>query len=309
MIPKRTQKATGKFGVEKVQFGTHKVEKEGEIMAIAKPTITKQSTSTIIEVANAMKKNDCRRILIVDPGTGKIKGIVKAMDIIDFLGGGSKYNIVLDNYKGNFLSAINCPVSKIMGENFSSLKKSASIEDALKILIEKHTSLIPILDVDQTILGVVSETDLLPSPKFIGVDVEEVMQKDVVTATPNTEIADLCKIMVRNGYRRVPVVYEGKLVGVVTVFDVLGFLTKGDFKSFKAEEVLSEKVDAIMEKEVMTVQKDKDIGEVSKLVRETGKGGFPVVHKHELIGIITTSDIIRGAYNLNSMMKKQKEED
>lgn len=305
MIPKRTQKATGTFGVEK-QFGTHKVEKEGEIMTIAKPPITKQSTSTIIEVANAMKKNDCRRILIVDPGSGKIKGMVRAMDIIDFLGGGSKYNIVLNNYGGNFLSAINCPVSKIMSENFSSLKKSASIEDALKIIIEKHTSLIPVLDSEQKIIGVVSETDLLPAPKVIGVDVEEVMQRNVVIATPNMELIDLCKMMLRNGFRRVPVVHEGKLVGIVTLFDVLGFLTKGDFKSFKAEEVMSEKVENIMEKEVMTVQKDKDIGEVSKLVKETGKGGFPVVHKNELIGVITTSDIIRGAYNMNEMTKKEE---
>lgn len=300
MIPKRTQKATGTFGVEK-QFGTHKVEKEGDIMSIAKPPITKQSTSSVIEVANAMKKNDCRRILIVDPGSGKIKGIVRAMDIIDFLGGGSKYNIVLNNYGGNFLSAINCPVSKIMSEDFASLKKSESIEDAIKIIIEKHTSLIPVLDGDQKILGVVSETDMLPAPKFIGVEVEEVMQRSVVITTPHTSISDLCKMMLRNGYRRVPVVSEGKLVGIVTVFDVLGFLTKGDFKGFNAEDVLSEKVENIMQKEVMSVNKNKDIGEISKLVKETGKGGFPVTEKNELIGLITTSDIIRGAYQFNSM--------
>jgi len=294
-MSKRTQKATGRFGVEK-EFETHKVEKEGSIMTIAKVPITKQSTSSVIEVANAMKKNDCRRILIVDPGNGKIKGVVKVMDIIDFLGGGNKYNIVLKNYGGNFLAAINCPVSKIMNENFASLKKSDSIEDAVNIILKKHTSLIPILDRDEKILGVVSETDLLPTPESIGITVEEVMQKNVITTTPNTTIIDLCKIMLRNGYRRVPVISEEKLVGIVTVFDVLGFLTKGDFKAFKAEDVLSKKVESIMQKDVISVDKNKDIGEISKLVKETGKGGFPVTEKNKLIGLITTSDIIRGAY-------------
>ena len=112
-------------------------------------------------------------------------------------------------------------------------------------------------------------------------------------------ISDVAKIMVRNRLRRLPVISEDNLVGVVTAFDVLGFLEDGDYKGVFAEENLSTRVDEIMEKEVTTVDPDEDLNKVVGMVRESGYGGFPVVKDGEIIGIITTTDVLRWIYGQN----------
>jgi CBS domain-containing protein len=104
--------------------------------------------------------------------------------------------------------------------------------------------------------------------------------------------------MVRNRLRRLPVIAEDELIGIVTVFDVLRFLGYGEFRGMtKAEEILSEtRVEDIMAKKVVTMKPEDDISAVTKAVKEMGIGGFPVVEDGEIVGIVTTSDVISYVY-------------
>jgi len=292
----RTTKQTGKFGVRK-GFESRKAEqKEGDIMIIAKDPIVTYSTTPIIKVATLMIENDIRRVPIVDAGTKKVLGMAKAIDIVDFLGGGEKYNIILNNFNGNFLSAINSPIAKIASQNFMTLTKYDSIKDAIKIIIEKHTSLIPVVDEDGKILKVVTEKDIFPTLKNSNLKAGDIMQKNVITTTPNTTIKDLARMIVNTQKRRIPVVSYEKLVGIISVMDVLKFLREGEFKSIISEEVLSEKVDGIM-KNPEVVFLDTDVDYIISRMKETGFGGFPVVESNnKLAGIITTTDIIKALY-------------
>ena len=86
------------------------------------------------------------------------------------------------------------------------------------------------------------------------------------------------------------------MIGVITVSDILRFLGYGEFHGVNAEEVLSERVENIMSKDVITVGIDHDIADISKIVRETGIGGFPVVKDEKLIGLVTISDVIKAVY-------------
>ncbi|MBD3260486.1 MAG: CBS domain-containing protein, partial [Candidatus Altiarchaeales archaeon] len=89
----------------------------GSIMDVAsEKVIYTYHTTSIKEAADLMQENDVRRLPLVNAGTKKLEGIVAAVDILDFLGGGSKYNIILEDFQDNFLSAVNCPVDKIMEE-------------------------------------------------------------------------------------------------------------------------------------------------------------------------------------------------
>ncbi len=291
----RTPKQTGKFGVKK-GFESKKAErKDGEIMSIGKEPITVYATTPVIKVANMMIENDCRRIPIVDAGTKVILGVAKAVDIVDFLGGGEKYNIILNNFNGNFLSAINSPIAKIASQNFMTLTNYDSIKDAVNIMIEKHTSLIPVTDEDGKILKVVTEKDVFPTLKKSGVKAGDIMQRAVTTVTPKTTIKDLARIIVNTKKRRIPVVSDGKLVGIISVIDVLKFLKEGEFKSVMSEDVLSETVDKIM-KQPNVVFPDTDLDSIVTKMKEMNFGGFPVVEDSKLVGIITTTDVIKAFY-------------
>ena len=281
-------------------FKSHIVDKEGNVMLIAeKDIITTPPTNSIKNVAKLMKEHDFRRIPVTDAGTNRLEGMAVAIDILDFLGGGEKYNIIREDYNGNFLSAINCPIHKIMRQSPVFLDKKASIDDVVDIIISEHSSSISIVEdrENKEVIGIVTERDVLPTTDSFGVPVEDVMQKKCITSSPGMMISDVSKVMVRSHFRRLPVILEDNLIGIVTVFDILKFLGYGGFKGIDAEEILSTRIDDVMEKNVITLAPDQDIGEVSKLVRDTGKGGFPIIDDGKLIGIITTSDIIKEIYD------------
>jgi len=245
-----------------------------------------------------MKDSDVRRVPVIDAGTSRLEGMVAAIDILDFLGGGDKYNIIERDYYGNFLAAINSPVKKIMMPALY-LERRSSVADAADIVVGKRTSCIPIVDGarNMKVIGLVTERDLLPTAEDFGVRVRDVMRGDVITSSRGMMISDVSKIMVRNRLRRLPVIEDEKLVGVVTVLDVLGFLSRGNFKGVDAEENLSVRVEGVMEGNVVTVRPHDDLGVVCRLVRETGYGGFPVSEGGKLEGIVTTTDVLRWVYS------------
>lgn len=278
----------------------HAVPKEGDIMLIAeKNIVSTHPMNSIKNVAKLMEENDFRRIPVTNAGTERLEGVVVAMDILDFLGGGQKYNIIEKDYRGNFLAAINCPIQKIMKGKYPFLDKKASIDDVVEIMVKKRASAIPIIDKDDggKVIAIVTERDVLPVADKFGVTVRAVMQKKCITSSLGMMISDVSKIMVRNRLRRLPVIQEDRLIGIVTVFDVLRFLGYGEFHGVDAEEVLSERVERIMEKNVVTVNPEQDLAVVSRLVKDTNLGGFPVVEDDRLLGIVTTTDVIREIYS------------
>ena len=55
------------------------------------------------------------------------------------------------------------------------------------------------------------------------------MTKSTVTVTPNTDLAEVADLMLEQGVRSVPVVYEGRLVGIVTRRDMLRSISRADW--------------------------------------------------------------------------------
>ena len=283
------------------EFKTHIVDKDGEIMDVAeKNVITVSPLTTIKDVAALMKENDVRRLPVVDPGTKRLEGMARAIDILDFLGGGEKYNIITEDYAGNFLSAINAHLTKIMDEHPKYLDKKSSVEDAVNIMLDDHSSCIPIVENKNSmnLVALVTERDLLPPAVDFDVQIKDVMHKKVITSSLGMMMSDVSKIMVRNGLRRLPVVQLDSLVGVVTTFDILGYLRRGEYRGVDADENLSVRVEDIMQHEVVSVTPQQDMGDVCRLVKETGFGGFPVISEGKLKGIITTTDVFRWIYRL-----------
>ena len=285
------------------EFKSHLVDKEGDAMRIAeRDVVTTHPTNPIKNVARLMKEHDFRRIPVINAGTNRLEGLVVGIDILDFLGGGQKYNIITKDYNGNFLAAINCPVHKIMRTDHPFLDKKANIEDIIEVMTKKRTTAIPIVnDLDERkIMTIVTERDILPVADGFGVTIGEAMQRKCITSSLGMRLSDVSKIMVRNGLRRLPVIREDRLVGIVTVFDVLGFLGYGEFsteRGITAEQILEKTVvEDIMEENVIVVSPDDDLARVPDLVKETNRGGFPVVEDNTLVGIITTTDVIEELY-------------
>jgi CBS domain-containing protein len=274
--------------------------REGEIMTIAKsPVITMATTTPVYDGIRIMVKEGFRRIPIVDPGTKRLRGIVTASDIVNYLGGGEKFQIIQREHAGNFFKAINEPVRHIMTPEVISVYISAKISDAIDIMIKHKVGGLPVVDEESRVWAIITERDIVTifGGMISGAKVSDLMSKKVVTATPKTSILKAEKKMIKNGFRRLPIVSEGKLVGIVTIMDILRFFGSGKvfqhLQSGTIDHVLQTPVIETAVKDVVTVDRNVDVGEAAQLMWEKGIGALPVLENEKLIGIITERDFFK----------------
>lgn len=133
----------------------------------------------------------------------------------------------------------------IMSTDIVTVHPKDSIHSVAKVLAEKNTSGVPVIDDIGRIVGIVSEHDIvsyisrfddselevvdsmnLPHLAHIYLqisakEVEEIMTPEVITAKPITSIDHCAKLMTRNNINRIPIVEKGKLVGMVSRIDIL----------------------------------------------------------------------------------------
>jgi CBS domain-containing protein len=278
----------------------HSKRREGEIMTIAKsPVITMATTTPVYDGIRIMVKEGFRRIPIVDPGTKRLRGIVTASDIVNYLGGGEKFQIIQREHTGNFFKAINEPVRHIMTPEVISVYISAKISDAIDIMVKHEVGGLPVVDEESRVWAIITERDIVTifGGMISGAKVSDLMSKKVVTATPKTSTLEAEKKMIKNGFRRLPIVSEGKLVGIVTVMDILRFFGSGKvfqhLQSGTIDQVLQTPVIEAAVKDVVTVDRNVDVGEAAQLMWEKGIGALPVLENEKLIGIITERDFFK----------------
>lgn len=126
-----------------------------------------------------------------------------------------------------------------------SVGPDAPVKEAARLLVSHGFAVLPVVDANDRLLGVVSEADLLrnrllpdprdlihgrpsepprPAPPTVG----GVMTTDVLTAVPDTHTAELGRLMVDRHLRAVPVVDRDRLVGIVSRVDVLRTIARDD---------------------------------------------------------------------------------
>jgi CBS domain-containing protein len=121
-------------------------------------------------------------------------------------------------------------------------KPSATVKEVAELFLEKRISAAPVIDSQEKLVGIVSEGDLLHRVEagterhhswwlkgFIGNDtlaaeyvkshgrkVSDVMTRKVITASPETPLHEVATLMEKNAIKRVPILENGQLVGIVS---------------------------------------------------------------------------------------------
>jgi CBS domain-containing protein len=131
--------------------------------------------------------------------------------------------------------------------NVISVTPDVLVQDVAYILLSNRISAVPIVDDEGELLGIVSEGDLMRRSEtgtgrhrpwwlamLTGRDIRaldyakehsrritDVMTSKVVTATPDTPLRDIATLLEKNGIKRVPIVKDGKMVGIVSRANLL----------------------------------------------------------------------------------------
>ena len=131
--------------------------------------------------------------------------------------------------------------------------------------------------------------------------VRDTMTREVATVTPDSPIGTAIQRMREGGFRRLPVVDNGRLVGIVTDRD-LRLATNSPLvlhEKWYSEFILETvKVKACMTSNPITVAPDASMLEAARLLRKHKIGGLPVVEAGHLVGIVTTTDVLDLAITL-----------
>ena len=109
-------------------------------------------------------------------------------------------------------------VSEIMNKAVA-VESDASLRSAAKVMSDKNIGSLIVMK-DDKIIGIITENDIVKN--FSGnKSISQAMTKNVVTIDKNASIDEAAKIMKQNKIKRIPVVYNNELVGIVTATDLL----------------------------------------------------------------------------------------
>lgn len=275
-------------------------KREEEVMQIAMtPVVTMAPTTPIQNAIRIMAKKGFRRIPIANPGTKSLEGIITATDIINYLGGGKKFDLVQQKFRGNFFKAINEPIKLVMTQEVVSIRASGRISEALELMKTENVGGLPVVDDEKRVKGIVTERDVarLFANRLSGINVRQLMSRDVITALTKTTIFEVEKTMATQGFRRLPIVSDGKVVGIITSMDVIRFFGSGEvfehLRSGTIIQVLNTPAVEIATKDVSAINPEADIGQAAKIMQEKDIGALPVVKNERLVGMITERDFFK----------------
>lgn len=159
----------------------------------------------------------------------------------------------------------------IMTPHVISVGPDATVDAVANTLISNGVSAVPVVDIACKLLGIVSEGDLIRRSelkttrarswwlglltstdqlaadfaKSRAVNVKDIMTTDVLTVAPDAPLQEIAEILERHGIKRVPVVEEGRVVGIVSranLIQALAALRKRDFDVDRSDEGLRKQI-------------------------------------------------------------------
>jgi CBS domain-containing protein len=141
-------------------------------------------------------------------------------------------------------------IADVMTTDPVTVLKETSLQDAIKLMAQKRISGLPVVDDEDNLIGVISETDLMwketgvdPPPyimfldsviylqnparydkeihKALGETVGDVMTDKPISIAPNNSLKEAAHLMHEKNIRRLPVVDNQKVIGIITRGDII----------------------------------------------------------------------------------------
>lgn len=120
-------------------------------------------------------------------------------------------------------------VAEIMVRDLVTVKPSDRIAGAVRLMLQKNIGSIVVVD-NEKVVGMLTEQDVLrrsvQDQSILTNPVSTVMTQKLITASPETTLLDAFDIMARNRIRRLPVLKDKKLVGILTERDLCRWVMK-----------------------------------------------------------------------------------
>lgn len=178
----------------------------------------------------------------------------------------------------------NIKVMDIMRKDVAYATLPGSRDEVHSLLKAKKVSGVPVLK-DGKVVGIVSRANLLKKPEEEQLAL--LMTRNPITISPNEDIAVASKILLENNIRRLPVVEDERLVGIISVADIVAAI---------ADMNITDHVGKYMNPVSVPVWTDTPLNVVARIMELARTKAVTVIDNHlEVVGIITDRDIINAS--------------
>jgi CBS domain-containing protein len=177
---------------------------------------------------------------------------------------------------------------------------SVSLSKAAKLMIESGVRQIPVFD-KKKLVGFVTDEDIIHgavTQEWGNTEIQSIMTKAPYVVEGNRSVGAVLSIFRERGISHVPVMEEGKLVGIISIADVIEQVfqprkkqTVGDIKGEKVS-MLNVPAKGIMAKPVITVKPETSLEEAERRMHEHNVSCLPIVAGDKLMGIVTKLDFL-----------------
>ena len=135
-------------------------------------------------------------------------------------------------------------VRDAMTENPRSIGASESVVEAARLMRDEHIGSLPITD-DEELVGMITDRDITTrvvaeaaDPKMTSVG--DVVSRDLISVEPDKDLEEAVQLMASHQVRRLPVVEDGRLVGIVAQADIALTLRENEQRTGELVEAISE---------------------------------------------------------------------
>lgn len=249
------------------------LRRDASVLDIASPhPVCLEENCSIKQLVELMLNTGLRRIPILSKQ--KLIGILTTWDVLDaFL------------RREDF----DQPVGRIAVRDVIVCSAQESVEDVLYKFKLSRRGGFPVLK-DGKVVGMVTEHDFIKRFAHVrfNVQVSDAMTPNPLFLTPKLSLLECFRSLVSTRFRRLPIVEQKKLVGILTTADILRYLHEHayDWQSLERDS------NTLIKKEVFTIEPEAELSDAIKLMLRQRVGGLVVSKEGEVKGILTERDIL-----------------
>jgi CBS domain-containing protein len=116
-------------------------------------------------------------------------------------------------------------VSEIMTRNPKTALLDSTLEEIASLMKAADVGAIPVIDDDRELVGIVTDRDIVirciaDGKEASDTTVEDILSEDLTTIEPNADVQEAARLMAEKQIRRLPVVKDGELIGMVSIGDI-----------------------------------------------------------------------------------------
>jgi len=249
---------------------------------MTKDVITVDKDVNLKYVLDLMKKHEITKIPVLEDK--KLIGMVTDNKIAYKLGSIRKKGV----------PASRLHASSVTDKDIECIAPETEIKTVLKKVGKPGPTMLCVKDNDN-LLGVLTKADLLPLVKSKR-QVREIMNKKIHTISSEDRVIHARRIMIDEDIARIPVVDQGKLVGMISDNEITFALAKIK-RSFplgrqkhQLEELL---VEDVMKTPAIWTQPNMSIETAASIMLKKNVGALPIIENGKIIGIVSRTDLLK----------------